>query len=359
MGTQSNLGWFEWVMVAMPSSIPFVNIYLFNIAQSVIAIFLAGSFLKRDKKLDTAEVIYVRPMSNADYIIGKTWGIVKVFVSLNIIALLIAGFIHLFASESPFTLFPYFFYLLTLSIPSLIFVLGLSFVIMSFIRNQAVTFVIMLGFIGVTLSYLGDAEHGTFDFFALTVPNMFSDVLGHTNLFPYLVQRLTFLLLGMGLLTFTIAMVNRLPLHPKKNILLNALGCIILIAGIGCGFTYFSRFNHVDNQRKLYSERYKKYNNIDKVHLIDQEIIFSQTDKKITVNSHVKIQNRNHQEIDKIVFYLNPSLQVEKLTRQGEDIPYKRDAQVIITEYKLRPYESLELDITYNGSIDENICYLD
>ena len=62
MGTQSNLGWFEWVMVAMPSSIPFVNIYLFNIAQSVIAIFLAGSFLKRDKKLDTAEVIYVRPM---------------------------------------------------------------------------------------------------------------------------------------------------------------------------------------------------------------------------------------------------------------------------------------------------------
>lgn len=118
MGTQSNLGWSEGSWLPCPSSIPFVNIYLFNIAQSVIAIFLAGSFLKRDKKLDTAEVIYVRPMSNADYIIGKTWGIVKVFVSLNIIALLIAGFIHLFASESPFTLFPYFFCsLLTLSIP--------------------------------------------------------------------------------------------------------------------------------------------------------------------------------------------------------------------------------------------------
>ena len=39
---------------------------LYNIAQSVIVIFLAGNFLKRDKKLDTAEVIYVRPMSNAD-----------------------------------------------------------------------------------------------------------------------------------------------------------------------------------------------------------------------------------------------------------------------------------------------------
>ena len=354
MGTQSNLGWFEWVMVAMPSSIPFVNIYLFNIAQSVIAIFLAGSFLKRDKKLDTAEVIYVRPMSNADYIVGKTWGIMKVFVSLNIVALLIAGFIHVFASESPFALFPYFFYLLTLSIPSLIFVLGLSFVVMSFIRNQAVTFVIMLGFIGVTLFYLGNAEHGAFDFFALTVPNMFSDVLGHTNLLPYLIQRFTFLFLGMGLLTFTIAMVNRLPLHPKKNILLNALGCIILIIGVGCGFMYYARFDHIDNQRKLYSERYKKYSNFDKAHLLNQEIIFSQNNNTITVSSHVKVQNRNHQEIDKIVFYLNPSL-----TRQGEDVPYERDAQVIIVEHKLRPYESLELDIAYNGSIDENICYLD
>ena len=90
-------GWYRWGMVAMPSSIPFVNIYLFNIAQSIIAIFLAGNFLKRDKKLDTAEVIYVRPMSNADYIVGKTWGIIKAFVSLNIIALIIAGFIHVFA----------------------------------------------------------------------------------------------------------------------------------------------------------------------------------------------------------------------------------------------------------------------
>lgn len=359
LGTQSTLGWYQWIMTAMPSSIPFVNIYLFNIAQSIIAIFLAGSFLKRDKKLDTAEVIYVRPMSNADYIVGKTWGIIKVFVSLNIITLIIAGFIHVFSSESPFTLFPYFFYLLTLSIPSLIFVLGLSFVIMSFIRNQAVTFVIMLGFIVVTLSYFGNTEHGAFDFFALTVPNMFSDVLGHTNLYPYLLQRLTYLFLGLGLLSFTIALVNRLPLHPKKNILLNALGCIILLIGMGCGFSYIARFNHINSQRTLYSERYKKYNNLDKVHLLDQEIIFSQNSKNITVNSRLKIQNRNHREINKILFYLNPSLKVEKLTQKGENIPYERDAQVIVAEYKLRPYETLEVELTYSGTIDENICYLD
>ena len=76
-----------WNRIALSSFMPFVAVYLYNIAQSIIAIFLAGNFLKRDKKLDTAEVIYVRPMSNADYVIGKIWGILKVFLSLNVIVL--------------------------------------------------------------------------------------------------------------------------------------------------------------------------------------------------------------------------------------------------------------------------------
>lgn len=357
---QSNIfGWYQRSMIAMPSSIPFVNIYLFNIAQSVIAIFLAGGFLKRDQKLDTAEVIYVRPMSNADYIIGKTWGIIRVFVSLNIIALIIAGFIHIFASDSPFAFFPYIFYLLTLSIPSLVFILGLSFVIMSFVRNQAVTFIIMLGFIGGTLLYLGGVEHGTFDFFALTIPNMFSEMLGHTNLAPYLTQRFTFLFLGMGLLSFTVALVNRLPLHPKKNILLNIVGCAIIILGLGCGYVYYSTYHHIGNQRQLYSDKYQKYNTMDKVNLISQNIAYSQNNKEITITANLEVQNRNHKIINNVLFYLNPSLKVEKLTSKGEEVAFERDAQVIVADYQLRPYETVDFQISYRGTIDENVCYLD
>ena len=48
-----------------------VILLLLNTGQAVIAIFLASDFLKRDKKLDTSEVFYVRPLSNAEYVIGK------------------------------------------------------------------------------------------------------------------------------------------------------------------------------------------------------------------------------------------------------------------------------------------------
>lgn len=187
----------KWPKIAVTSLMPFCSVYFYNIAQSIIVIFLAGSFLKRDKKLDTAEVIYVRPMSNADYIIGKTWGIVKVFLSLNIISLAITAFFNVAINHSPFSLFPYLFYLLTISFPSLLFVLGLSFTVMCLLKNQAVTFIVMLGIIGTIFFYLSDSLYGVFDFFGVNIPSIFSDVTGHADLKLFLLQRLIYLFAGM------------------------------------------------------------------------------------------------------------------------------------------------------------------
>ena len=84
MGTQTSIGWpSNGDMVALPSMVPFINLYIINIAQAIIAVFLASDFLKRDKKLDTTEVIYMRSMTNADYVIGKTIGNVWVFFAKN------------------------------------------------------------------------------------------------------------------------------------------------------------------------------------------------------------------------------------------------------------------------------------
>ena len=118
-------------------------------------------------------------MSNADYIVGKTWGIVKVFITLNIITLLFTAFLNILINKSPFDLFPYLFYLLTISVPSLLFVLGLSFTAMWILKNQAVTFIVMLGIIGTVFFDLTDTLYGVFDFFGVNIPAIFSDVTGH------------------------------------------------------------------------------------------------------------------------------------------------------------------------------------
>jgi len=350
---------YQWNMVAMASSIPFVCIYIYNIAQSIIAIFLAGDFLKRDQKLDTAEVIFVRPLSNADYIVGKTWGIISVFVSLNIIALLFAAFVNLFASESPFNAFSYFFYLFTLAIPSLIFILGLSFVIMSLVKNQAVTFVILLGYIGITLFYLGNAEHGAFDFFSITLPNIFSDITGHPNLSEYLTQRISYFVLGIGLLTFTIALVKRIPHHPKKRILLNGLGGLLICIGLLINFLYITDFHSTDKARKLYTQIYQKYNDHDKLNLLAEEIIYNQKGEKIQATAKLTVQNQHDRNLSSVILYLNPSLQVIHIKEQGKDLTFDREGQVIIVKKALAARESANLQITYEGNVSETICYLD
>ena len=79
-------------MKALPANIPYVNLLLLNVVQAIIAIFLASDFLKRDKKLDTTDVIYVRPMTNGEYVMGKTIGNLGVFLVLNLIIFVITSY---------------------------------------------------------------------------------------------------------------------------------------------------------------------------------------------------------------------------------------------------------------------------
>jgi hypothetical protein len=359
VGTQANMNGYQWNMVALSSSIPFVNIYIFNIAQSIIAVFLAGDFMKRDKKLDTAEVTYVRPMSNTDYILGKTWGVVRVFVSLNLVALAIAAFINIFASESAFNPWAYVFYLFTLSIPSLVFVLGVSFLVMNLVKNQAITLILLLGYVIVTLLYLGEEAWGAFDFFAVTLPNLFSDVTGHPDLLRYLTQRVSFFLAGAGMLAFTVVLMKRLPQHPRKQVFLSVLGVLLLAAGVSGCIVYVADYQHRDAARASYVEKYRLHITPDGGVLTDARVQLRQEGKKITVQARLTVENQGDVLLPSLLLYLNPSLDVTRLSGMNGEIPFRRDGQVIIAERSLRPLERVELQVDYSGEVSEDICYLD
>ena len=79
--------WRPWIMEAIPTNIPLINMLILNVGQAIIAIFLASDFIKRDQKLDTSEVFFVKAMSNTEYVIGKTWGSFRMFLLLNFVAL--------------------------------------------------------------------------------------------------------------------------------------------------------------------------------------------------------------------------------------------------------------------------------
>jgi len=99
IGIFSPVGDEPWEMVSISSSVPLINLYLLNIGQAIVVIFLAADFLKKDKKLDTSEVLYTRSMSNFEYVIGKSWGILRLFLGLNILILTIGLIMNIISKK--------------------------------------------------------------------------------------------------------------------------------------------------------------------------------------------------------------------------------------------------------------------
>src|SRR5690606_40571994 len=159
---------------------------------------------------DTTEVIYMRSMTNGEYVIGKTWGNLQVFLVLNVMVVILALIFNLLAKGTSVSWVSYGIYLLAISVPTLIFIMGLSFMLMSVIRNQAITFVLVLGYIGITLFLLEAKYYYIFDYMSFNIPMLISDIVGMGNLERVLIHRGIYLSLGLSFIFLTIYLLKRL-----------------------------------------------------------------------------------------------------------------------------------------------------
>jgi len=201
----------NWILRALPSNIPYFNMVFLNTAMTFIAMFLAIDFLRRDKKLDTSEVIFTRSMTNWDYVWGKTIGVLAVFLVLHILVLLMAMIINLAIPVVDIHWRSYLVYPLVISLPSILFVMGFAFLIMSLVRNQAIALVILLGYSGVVMFTLKDRVNFLFDFMAMRLPLMHSDITGFGYEPALMVQRLIYVALGISMIFGTVLLMKRLP----------------------------------------------------------------------------------------------------------------------------------------------------
>jgi hypothetical protein len=355
--TQTSVGWPMGDMVWLPSKIPFINLYIINVAQAIIAVFLASDFLKRDKKLDTTEVIYMRSMTNADYVIGKTIGNVWVFFILNFVAL---GMVAIFNLASPFTQFslaPYFYYFFLISFPTLIFILGFSFFLMSIIKNQAVTFVLLLGYIAATLFYLQNIYHYLFDYMAFHLPMTYSDFVGFGFLKDILIHRGIYLFLGLGFIGLTILLLQRLPQSQMVQKITMIVSVVFLSLGIGLGIKYINGVNTTDNHRAQMLELNNKYAVSPIVNVTKCSIVLEHSGEGISGEADMVLTNQNIEPLREIILTLNPGLEVTALS----GAKFSRELQLIkITpDSPLQTGAELNIKISYRGTIDETFCYLD
>jgi len=357
----TNVAASPWMFRGIPASIPYMNLLLLNIAQAIVAIFLASDFLKRDRKLDTTEVIYMRSMTNGDYVLGKSLGVLLVFLSLNILVLLMAAIFNIFFSDVAFQINAYFLYPLIISIPTLIFIIGISFFLMVLIKNQAVTFLVLLGYIALTLFFLGQRFHHLFDYMGFFVPMMYSDFIGFGDITTILIHRSIYLFLGFTFIFSTIYLIRRLPQSRLMTKTAYLLSFLFLILSIIFSYKHVERIIHKQDLRNQAIELCQKYADTPLITPTRYNIQIKHLNNKIVSRVNIVFQNNNSTSVDKYIFTLNPGLKVYNVTRNNKPLKFQQNLQIleIQPEVELNSGEIDSLTIEYQGTITENLAYLD
>jgi ABC-type transport system involved in multi-copper enzyme maturation permease subunit len=350
-----------WVFQALPSYAPYINAVFFNLATSFIAVFLAIDFLKRDKKLDTTQVVYMRSLSNADYVLGKTLGLVLVFAIFGLLVMAIPAIIQIFFSSQPFKPLLYVIYPLLQSVPSFLFVCGLAYFVMRLVGNQAIAFLILLGYAALTLFFLGPKFHYIFDYIGFYLPMVWSDITGFANLKLILLQRGIYLFLAIGLIFLTIWLLPRMPQTRIGRSLSLLLGILFILAGVGSGFTYYTYFEHGQNLRTDIQQNLLTIQNNENVTSVKYQLDWHHKGDHFSAQTLLTVTNPHSSALQEAWFTLNPGLELDSLTVNGLVASAHRKGNLIQVPLNpgLQPNGSLDLQFIYHGTIQDRACYSD
>ena len=359
IGVVSPVGDENWLFLAIPSSIPYMNLYLLNIGQALIIVFLAADFLKKDKKLDTNEVLYTRSMSNLEYILGKSWGIIRLFMGINILILLIALVVNIIAKNTYVDILSYLWNILIVSLPTIIYSLGLAYIMMTLIKNQAITFLLLLGYAALNMFYLYFRGGGVFDYMLFGYPVFSSGMIGYDNIQLVLAHRLLYTLAGLAFILLSVLLFKRLP-QSRTHRILSAILLVVSLGGAAWSAYYFYG-NHTDalSMRENTLDINRKYEKKLFLTADRADITLDHSGKKLTASAVLKCVNNNSVPLDEIILSLNPGLEVTGISLGSSDEPFTRENHIITIDptAPVYPGDTIEISIDYTGTINEAYCY--
>lgn len=91
--------------------------------------------------------------------------------------------------------------------------------------------------------------------------------------------------------------------------------------GVVCGSSFFFLRQDEFRERLNYRSIYEKYSSYPKAYLESQDIDYEQREDEMFVNTKLVVRNCTGVELDKVLLYLNPSLEVTSLVHKWNDFP--------------------------------------
>jgi len=349
-----------WRIRSIASNVPYINLLYVNFVQAIIAVFLASDFMKRDKQLDTSEVFFVHPLSNAAYVFGKIWGNVRIFLVLDLVLMATVALFNMAATGVGIDWPAYAEYFFIITVPALVFIIGLSVFLMLLFRNQAVTFIVLLAYIGLSVFYLKSKFYFLFDYMAYAIPLVKSSVTGFAAPEVIICQRAIYLFAGLGFICITITLFGRLPNSPRSHRPWMALAIASWTASAVLGYRYVDSILDEGRMRTLYTEINNRHVADPKMLVEDYVITLRQHPHSVTAEARLK--GTASATAQMFTFCLNPSLVVDSVVAEdGRPLAFSREQQILTVDMgrEIGEGEPVGIGIKYGGTIDSRFCYLD
>lgn len=339
----------------------YTNMLMSAIPQAAAIIFLATGLVKKNKKIDTNEVFFARAISNADYVFGKALALFKLFFWLNVVILVMGMIYNLTNPITYFNPLAYVFYPLLISMPSIVFTTGLAFLLVTLLRNQPVSIVLLLGFSGVILIYFFGKYSGIYDYMSFRLNLMASDISGFSNVEFIILQRSFYLVAGIAFLVATAFFLDRLSNQIRYKI---ALG---VIASIFAGFASYLMVslweyrNESINLRKDLIALNGRWANTPNIQILSNHLTIDHQDDEIKGTSEMRVINATQAALDTIFFTLNPGLSVTEIIVDQKEVDFKKELHVVSIPQKagIAPNQELTIRISYQGKILEEPAHLE
>ncbi len=347
--------WISWENIAFASSIPIRGAYFLNLFQALIVIFIICDIERKRRKAETREVFSARPIGNRQSLLGEFLGILVPFGVVDIIFMIACVVIGIIIPDSPIDLWVNLFYLLTLMLPTLVFIIGLSLLVNKLFKQPFISWVILTSFLYFACNYWVTPLYGILDFRGSILPISFSTLIGFVYLGDYLLQRIVFLFLGISFLCFAVLFTKRKPNTSDRKHYLIVSASLFLILALVLGGIYVGKFQARLENRIAYRETFLKYNEYPTSRVLTHDVTYHPGGEKFSATSRMSIQNRQKVKMDKLLLFLNPGLEIGKIESNGQILSFSRDYQVIVIDHPLAPGEEIELEVEYEGRIDEDI----
>lgn len=361
IGVFSPVGNNRWFHRAISSGIPYANMVFLNLVQVAVLIFLASGIIKNNKKLDTNEVFYVRPLSNADLVLGKALALLILFFWLNLVILVIALIVNVTATDTNINFQAYIYYPLLISFPNIIFTTSLSFLLVSVLRNQAIGIIFLLGLVGVILIYFQGNYYFLPDYIAFKLPLYASDIAGFSNLNQLVLHRTIYLCLACAFFLATISFFPRLPQRKVNRLASAILTILFLLGATGLVWVYLEKEINDKALRKTMIALNGEMAETPNIDITSCYLDLNHSENTISCGARMIVQNNQVHQLKKLFVTLNPELSVNKLIFEGRALNFTRKSHLILfeTPVPILPGEKKSLEIQYEGGINEAVCYLD